>query len=255
MKSGSYVTCVKDKVKIIYIIESMKDDIAYIKGLYYRIAKLVPLSELNLAESDEIAKEEKKTDYYQTRLHNLKKRDERKYLLGRVLHLDGDEHYLDKCVTLYKSLGVSANGFCIHEKQMAKELPKLIYELNPDVVVITGHDIYNQNGLKDLENYSNTNHFIEAIKSIRKIKSRYDCTIVAGACQSNFEALIAAGADFASSPKRINIHTFDPVVIATRVASTSITKIVNLDEALKYIDNGRDAYGGLETLGKMRLML
>ena len=51
--------------------------------------------------------------------------------------------------------------------------------------------------------------------------------MIAGACQSNFEALIASGADIASSPKRINVHTFDPAVIAIKVATTSFLKTID----------------------------
>jgi spore coat assembly protein len=131
----------------------------------------------------------------------------------------------------------------------------LILKLSPDIVVITGHDVYNKQGLKDLKNYSNTENYISAVRKIREIKSRGDLVIISGACQSNFEALIANGADFASSPKRINIHTFDPAVVAIKVATTSFNKIVNLKEALRFIDKGSDAFGGLETLGKMRLFV
>ena len=141
------------------------------------------------------------------------------------------------------------------EEKMASEVRKYVDMLNPDIVVITGHDLYNNNGLKDLKNYSNTINFVETIKEIRKIKGRYECTIIVGACQSNFEALIANGADFASSPKRINIHTFDPAVIAIRVATTSFNKVVNISDISKFIENGKDAFNGIETYGKMRLIL
>ena len=79
--------------------------------------------------------------------------------------------------------------------------------------------------------------------------------VIAGACGSHFEALIASGANFASSPKRINTHTYDPAVAAIKVATTPINRIVNFDGILKYIENGHDALGGVETMGKMRLLL
>ena len=79
--------------------------------------------------------------------------------------------------------------------------------------------------------------------------------MIAGACQSNYEALIASGADIASSPKRINVHTFDPAVFAIKVATTSFLKTIDYNEIYKKIENGRNAFGGVETLGKMKLML
>ena len=86
-------------------------------------------------------------------------------------------------------------------------------------------------------------------------KTPQDVIIIAGACGSNFEALIANGANFASSPKRINIHTYDPAVIAIKCATTSCNKTINFESVLKYIENGRSAYGGIETKGKMKLLL
>ena len=104
-----------------------------------------------------------------------------------------------------------------------------------------------------MDNYTNSKHFIKAIREIRKIDK--NVIIISGACQSNFEAMIANGANFASSPKRINIHTFDPAIIAIKSATTSFMKIININDAYKYIENGKDAVGGIETLGKMRLLL
>ena len=91
------------------------------------------------------------------------------------------------------------------------------------------------------------------MEKIRK-KMNHDCVVIAGACQSNFEALIASGADYASSPKRINIHTFDPAVIAICVATTSFTSLVS-DNLFQYIENGKDAFGGVQTYGKMKLIV
>ena len=122
-----------------------------------------------------------------------------------------------------------------------------------DVIVITGHDLFNNGDVKEIENYTNSKYYIETVKEIRKRDK--SVVIIAGACQSNFEALIASGANFASSPARINIHTFDPAVIAIRVATTSFLRVVELDDILKYIENGKRAFNGVETLGKMRLLL
>ena len=56
-------------------------------------------------------------------------------------------------------------------------MPELIGEyldkINPDIIVITGHDLYNQQGLKNIENYTNTKYYMETVKIIRKRKSRH----------------------------------------------------------------------------------
>lgn len=255
MNVASLVIHKEDIKKIIYVVDKIVDDKAYISGLNYRIRKVVKLDELVLATKEEIDNENKYTNDYYLSVANTTYRNNKSYLLGRVLHLDGDKKYLDKCLELYKTIGVYANGIELDEKEMPQKIQGLLNLVNPDIIVITGHDVYNQKGLKDLNNYTNTSYYIETVKKARQIRGRSDLVIIAGACQSNFEALIASGADFASSPKRINIHTFDPAVIAIKVASTSISKIVNLSDALRYISNGEAAFGGLETFGKMRLFV
>ena len=124
-------------------------------------------------------------------------------------------------MSLYEQLGIYAYGALINEENMAKEIDSYINQIRPEVIVVTGHDLYNGQGIKDLDNYSNTKNFIEAIKAIRKNPITINAVVIAGACQSNYEALIANGADFASSPKRINVHTFDPAVVAIKASTTS----------------------------------
>jgi len=77
--------------------------------------------------------------------------------------------------------------------------------------------------------------------------------IFAGACQSYFEAILAAGANFASSPTRIFIHAYDPVFIAEKVAFTPISKTVDINDAITASVTGHDGVGGVETRGKFRL--
>jgi spore coat assembly protein len=170
-----------------------------------------------------------------------------------VLHIDGDEELLNKCLKLYKELGVSCEGICIKEEEIHLYIENLIKELTPDIIVLTGHDQYNGTNIKDLSSYKNTSNFIKAIRIIRKC---YLAVVIsAGACGSNFEALIGNGANIASSPKRINTHTYDPAVAAIKVATTPYDTRVDFRYIYKYIENGKDALGGIETNGKMRLLL
>ena len=128
------------------------------------------------------------------------------------------ENLINKCLDLYKELGVFAQGICIKEEDTHLYIEELIKELTPDIVVITGHDQFDGNNKKDIYSYKNTPNFIKAIKELRKHSS--DIVIIAGACASHFEALIASGANIASSPKRINTHTYDPAIAAIKVATT-----------------------------------
>lgn len=246
---------VKNEKKIIYIIKEIYENNkeCLIKGLNHRLTRIVEMANLILATSEDVAFEEKINKNYYFGVVSQKNRN-KKYLLGKILHIDGDSEYLKKCLDLYEEVGIYVYGVSLDEKKLKNEITSYLNEINPDIIVITGHDFYNGNGLKEIDNYTNTRFFMDAIKEIRQKKNN-SCIIIAGACQSNFEALIASGADFAFSPKRINIHTFDPAIIAIKAATTSFVKIVQLDDITKYIENGKDAFGGVQTYGKMRLML
>ncbi len=177
---------------------------------------------------------------------------------GRVLHLDGDGTYLQKCLNLYKELGIRAYGHHVLESQMPSAVNKLLAEYEPDILIITGHDglIRKGKGWEDLLNYRNSGHFVKAVQNARKhSRNMDDLVIIAGACQSHFEALLDAGANFASSPQRIMIHALDPVFIAEKIAFTSINETINVYDVIRSTYTGTDGIGGLESRGKYRLGL
>lgn len=72
-----------------------------------------------------------------------------------------------------------------------------------------------------------------------------------GACQSYFEAIISAGADFASSPARILIDFLDPLVIAEKIAFTERYKYITIDDIAKELRDGKNGVSGLGANGKM----
>ena len=81
--------------------------------------------------------------------------------------------------------------------------------------------MYKENsGFYDLSNYRNSKYFIQTVREARRYDRDYnkDTVIFAGACQSFFEALIMAGANFASSPARILIDYKDPLIVAQKIA-------------------------------------
>jgi len=63
--------------------------------------------------------------------------------------------------------------------------------------------------------------------------------------------LIKAGANFASSPKKVNIHALDPAIIALTLSLLDKTKEVDLIELLDKTSNGKDGIGGVNTRGVM----
>ena len=253
MNNGDYVIIKNETNPIIYIIEEIENNEVTLKGFTHRLKTRKMIDDIELASEQLIKKEINNSKTYQKRLVRTKQRTKRFPIFGRILHIDGDEEYLQSCIDLYKEIGIPAEGIYIKENEVKDKIEQLITYLTPDIIVITGHDIYKGKDIKDLNNYENTKNFMEAVRIIRKRYSNI-CVIV-GACASNFEALIASGANFASSPKRINIHTYDPAVIAIKVASTSCNKIIDFENCIKLIENGRDAFGGIETNGKMKMLM
>ena len=125
----------------------------------------------------------------------------------------------------------------------------LLEEYKPNIVIITGHDAYyNEKNKK----YKNSMNFVNAVKEARKYEKEHDkLIIIAGACQSNYEELIKAGANFASSPKRINIHALDPAIIATKISLTDVNNQIDVKSILKETKYGESGIGGIITKGTM----
>lgn len=257
MNIGDYVIIKNDPFPIIYIIIDIQDDNVSLKGYTHRIYIKKKIDEIIAAPNNIIEKEEQTNNKYKKTLIKTKVRV-KKPIFGRILHIDGDKEYLESCMNLYKEIGIPAEGIYINEKEIPDKIEKLILHLTPDIIVITGHDIYNGKDIKDIKDinsYENTKYFVETVRKIRKHYSINNVCIIVGACSSLFEALIGAGANFASSPKRISIHTYDPAVIAIKVASTSFNKTIDFTSCLNLIENGKDAFGGIETNGTMRILL
>lgn len=240
----------------IYIIREIKDDLVTITGYTHRIKRTVTKENLVLAKPEEIEKENKAMKNQKEHLLKRKHiRGPKKVLYGRILHIDGDKDFLESCMELYKEMNIPYDGIYIREEDVKNKIEKILLQSTPDIIVITGHDVYNGKGIKDLTNYQNSQNFIDALRVIRKHFDANSVVTIVGACASHFEALIASGANFSSSPKRINIHTYDPAIIAIKVATTSCNQIVDFNNILEYIENKRDAFGGIETKGKMKILL
>ena len=174
---------------------------------------------------------------------------------GKILHIDGDSEYLEMCLKVYKQLSLEAVGRAIVEADQPKVIVDLVREIKPDIVVLTGHDsvIRNTEDYLDLDNYRNSRYYIESVKALRNYNSSYDeLVIFAGACQSCYECMLDAGANFASSPNRVLIHCLDPVLVCERIAYTRIDKVVAITDVINNTITGIKGIGGLQTRGKYR---
>ena len=190
---------------------------------------------------------------------NLKRTEKEKGLVfgrpGRILHIDGDPSYMETCLKAYKQLNLNAVGIAVSEREQPLKILSLVKEYNPDIVVLTGHDgvLKDSKGMLDLNNYRNSKYFIESVKILRNYNSSYDeLVIFAGACQSCYESILEAGANFASSPNRVLIHCLDPVLVCERVAYTRIDEIVSIKDVIENTITGIKGVGGLQTRGKYR---
>ncbi len=266
------------KVTDIYA-DDTKQTHCVLKGLHLRLMADAPLDDVERIDAEhlraEIIKLEssrkeglqrvmlRRSEDRERNFHSLLRGDRKKYsffdLPGKVLHVDGDEEYLKMCLKTYHQLNIEAVGEWIAETEQPVRVIDILKKHRPDILVLTGHDALTGNGKKDFSNmnsYRNSKYFVEAVMNARSHwSSRDDLVIFAGACQSYFEAIIAAGANFASSPTRIFIHAYDPVFIAEKVAFTSINQTIDLSDTITAAVTGVEGVGGIETRGKFRLGL
>ena len=174
---------------------------------------------------------------------------------GKVLHLDGDPSYLKKCMAVYEKIGIPVVGIHCNEKEMPERIGALMDQYRPDILVITGHDAYSKakGKMSDINAYRHSRHFVQAVREARRRVPHLDQLVIfAGACQSHFESLIHAGANYASSPSRINIHALDPVYIVAKISFTPFMERINVWDVLRNTLTGEKGLGGIETRGVLR---
>ena len=246
-KVGDLVTRISYNHDIVFKIVDIQDNIYILKGTNVRLSADSP--EEDLVKCDE----EKINDGFLPVLEEYRTldRNEYFYLPGKILHIDADNEYLEKCMNFYKKNKIKAYGVFLKEEDLKNNIHKYLDLYNPDILVITGHDAYFRKK-REGSSYKNTENFVEAVKEARKFeKSHEKLLIIAGACQSNYEELIKAGANFASSPKRINIHALDPAIIAGSLSFSDKSKSINLINILEKTKYGSDGIGGIITNGTM----
>lgn len=246
-KLNDYVTRKSYNHDIVFKVVDIQNNVVYLKGVDFRLYADAFVDDLVICERNECDDNE----IIENNLRELMlDRDNYFYIPGKILHIDGDKEYLDRCMFFYESLGIKANGISLAEGNIYKKILELVDEYRPDIVVITGHDALVRKG--DSNQYENSDNFALAIKEVRKYeKSQDKLIVIAGACQSNYELLIKSGANFASSPKKINIHALDPAIIASSLAMSDKNKSIDLLKIIEKTKYGSDGIGGIITNGTM----
>ena len=192
-------------------------------------------------------------------MNNDRKGEEKEFTTGKILHLDGDRKYSEKAKKYYQKTGLMAIVKNIPEYKQPRLVYSLLLYYKPDILVVTGHDGMIKKGklLNDIYNYKNSRYFVQTVKEARRYErdSGKELVIFAGACQSYFEAIMMAGANFASSPARIMIDFLDPLKIAKKVATTNYLKYITIDDIKDELRDGEKGIGGIGESGKNYVIL
>ena len=251
-KIGDLVTSNSHDNDVIFKIVNINDNIVDLKGVNVRLIAQCDINDLSLYNNEDIEHEESflkricepasldRSDYF--------------YIPGKILHIDSDSDYLKRCLDYYEKSNVWSMGINEKEEKIADNIVMWLDKYKPNILVITGHDAYykRKGALNDINAYKNSGNFVSAIKKAREYEDSHEkLIIVAGGCSSCYEELIKAGANFASSPKRINIHALDPAVIATMMSLSDINKLIDLKNILEKTKYGKDGIGGIITKGTM----
>ena len=273
IKKGDIVGRISYGKDILFIVDriiktSNQKEIAILKGILVRIKADSPLEDLECIDKRIVESSEKK---FENRIQNLlkkcinnlgidkeEKRVKKLLYTGKILHLDGDRRYSEKSSRYYKKLGLNVIVKNIAENKQAQYVRILLQKYRPDILVITGHDgmIKNGTGYQDIYNYRNSAYFVKSVQEARSSKEfGRDLVIFAGACQSFYEAIMEAGANFASSPARILIDFMDPLIVAQKIATSEESKYVTIQDIEKDLRDGIKGVNGVGAMGKKKLIV
>lgn len=249
------------------IIKTRHCKFAILKGLTMRVQADSNLDDLELMEPSQVSNHIKTLEEKVKRRvqgHVQERKNKSHYLFrekaviytGKILHIDGDKKYSEKSNRYYKKIGLNAVVKNIPERRQPFYIANLLQKHKPDILVITGHDgmIKKGSNFNDIYNYRNSRYFIRTVEEARKLQLKKDLVIFAGACQSYYEGLMLAGANFASSPARILIDFIDPLIVAEKIAMASEEKFVTIKDIQAELRNGQRGISGTGGQGKKRIL-
>lgn len=250
IKIGSRVTRNSYENDIVFKVIEIENDNYILTGTTVRLIADSPLEDLKLYTSKEDEEEreflKKITEPFELN------RDDYFYLPGKILHIDSDEEYLNRCLEYYKKINIYSMGIKEKEENVPNVIIDLLKKYKPNIVVITGHDAHYKKQGEGINSYKSSKYFKEAIIKARQYESSHEkLIIIAGACSSYYEELIKAGANFASSPKRVNIHALDPAIVAVCMSLSDANKDIDLKSILEKTKYGTSGIGGIITKGTM----
>ncbi len=282
MVIGDIVTRNSYNHDIEFVVDGISDHLILLSGLHYRLLADAPLEDLRLCTTKKEYVTSPKDTTDETTLISATTKDffhnlldwrndlssipipvheyestllSNKSCFVKILHIDANERYLKKCLSEYKRLKVPVIGITMKEEKQAMCIQGTLDKYHPNILVITGHDSMQKTPYvpSDMNSYLNSKYFAESIKIARTYNRNYDdLVIIAGGCYSHYEALIKAGANFASSPNRSLINVLEPVSIACTIASTSVQTTLTMDYIIANAPTKVSGFGGIETRGQCR---
>lgn len=242
MKVGDYVTRKKYNHDIVFQIVNIDGENVYLHGNSYRLFADTTLDDLEIFETANTSRD-----------FDFVLKQEANIIKGKILHIDGDKNYLRTCMEFYKEHQTPVVGCYLQESKMKDNILSLLNKHHPDILIITGHDSYSLKRERNTTNgYQNSHYFIETVKIARTYQPNKDALIIiAGACQSDYEGLIKSGANFASSPNKVNIHALDPACVAISIANTHVNQYVEVEKVLQETIS-KKGLGGIDSKGVAR---
>ena len=107
-KINGYVSRISYDHDIIFKIIAIENDVAILEGFQKRLIATSPLTDLTLVDNIKLIEA---TEESRFRIKGIKKLSRHKlHMTGKILHIDADKDYLDKCLKLYEELGFKNLG-------------------------------------------------------------------------------------------------------------------------------------------------
>ena len=161
---GDLVTRNSHNNDLLFKIKSINNDTCILEGVNIRLIADSLIDDLMKADNIEDDSE------FLKRIEPIKiNRDDYFYLPGKILHLDSDSDYLNRCMIYYEKSNILAKGILDNEENMPFKITEYLEEYRPDILVITGHDAYNKKlDKQNLSSYKNSAFFVNSIKEARK---------------------------------------------------------------------------------------
>ncbi|MDQ2086846.1 sporulation peptidase YabG [Herbivorax sp. ANBcel31] len=238
-----------------------RDEQYLLKGLFFRLAADSDESDLIKVNSRTVHSNTQKNIFMLKANQFFNRLFRNPYLFnmqrrrpGKILHVDGSRSFLNTSMMYYRSRGLRPVGVYVDEPDQPQAARSLLSQHNPDIVVFTGHDGLSKDAtdVNSFESYTYSRYYAQTVREARAYQPNSDnLFIFAGACQSYYEALVSAGATYASSPSRVLIHSVDPAIVASRFAITSQNRIITPNQAVRGTYAGTRGIGGVSTRGRL----